>query len=94
MDFFLVFFSKCPLLMPVHLGNWVVTLPVDYRQQMGGGTGHEGELMTQKSKPGWGHSVAWICAWTMFTVGTIYKGFRAVVLVATSFCTFLPTVCK
>lgn len=60
MDFFPpVFFSKCLLLMPVHsntiqLGNWVVTLPVDYRQQMGGETGHEGGLMTQKRNLGGG----------------------------------------
>uniref|UniRef100_A0A8C3NYJ2 Parvin gamma n=1 Tax=Cyanoderma ruficeps TaxID=181631 RepID=A0A8C3NYJ2_9PASS len=49
----MVFFSKCLLSMPVHtnkiqLGNWVVTSPVNYRQQMGRETGHEGGLMTQK----------------------------------------------
>lgn len=46
--FFPGVFPKCLLLMPVQLGNWVVTLPGDYRQKMGGETGHEGGLMTQK----------------------------------------------
>lgn len=83
MDFFLVFFSKCLLLLPVHtnriqLGKWVVTLPVGCRQQMGGETGHESGLMTQKRNLAGGKMPAWICAWTMFTVGTIYKGFRTV----------------
>lgn len=83
--------------MPVHtnriqLGNWVVTSPVDYRQHMGGEAGHEMGWWPKK-KPGWGHNAAWICAWTMFTVATIYKGFRTVVLVA-GFVPFFPSVCK
>lgn len=61
---------------------------------MGGETGHEGGLMTQKRKLAGGKMPAWICEWTMFTVGTIYKGLRTVFLIATGFCTFLPTVCK